>query len=167
MFLLLPSPPSLNDYYIVQKRGKFFSKVVSKEGEKYQYVLKLWKKLLNIPTLRGDLQITLDCFPYSRNSRDIDNYYKALLDSLQKAEIIENDNNIRWELGRMQRPFRVDNWEGSNSCIILEIKPFRFEPISLADRIIEIVDDGNVLVGYSRAPQEVRDAVENERNKFF
>jgi len=155
MFLLLPAPPSLNEYYVVQPRGKFYSKVVSKTGKAYHRVLALRKRMLDLPTFRGNLQITLDCFPYSRNSRDIDNYFKALLDSLQEAGIIENDNDIRWELGRMQEPFRV-NWEGSNSCIIIEIKPVDWTPLSLADRLAEIIDDGNTVIGLSQAPPEIR-----------
>jgi crossover junction endodeoxyribonuclease RusA len=167
MFLLLPAPPSLNDYYVVQPRGKFHAKVVSKVGKIYQDTIALFKRKLNIPTFRGDLAITLDCFPYSRNSRDIDNYYKCLLDSMQYAGILDNDNNIKWELGRMQQPFRVDNWYYGNSMIILEIKPLKFKPISLAEKIVQILDDGNQVVGLTSAPQEVINSIKSEKNKLF
>ena len=154
MFLLLPAPPSLNDYYVVQKRGNFYSKVVSKAGHTYQKTLKMYKDALGIKTCTGDLKITLDCFPYSKNSRDIDNYFKALLDSLQYAGIIENDNLIRWELGRMQLPFR--EWP----CVLLEIKPMEFKPQSLTGRVTEISEP---IIGVSIAPKNVRDLLRQQK----
>lgn len=147
MFLVLPEPPSLNTYYTVQRRGQFHSKVVSEEGKRYQRLLVQYKQLLRLPKFSGDLEITLDCFPKKRNQRDIDNYLKALNDSLQYAGIIENDNMIRWQLGRMQ--FKNPGWP----CVILEIKPHDYKPITLADRLAEIRESGHPIVGLSLAPK--------------
>lgn len=60
MFFLFPAPPSLNDYYIVQKRGKFSVKVVSRAGVQYKRTLKQYKTLLGILTYRGDLRVTIE-----------------------------------------------------------------------------------------------------------
>lgn len=149
MFLILPEPPSLNTYYTVQRRGKFHSKVVSKEGKQYQNELLQIMQLLKLPKFSGDLEITLDCFPKKRNQRDIDNYFKCLNDSLQYAGIIENDNMIRWQLGRMQ--VKNPGWP----CVILEIKPHDYKPITLANRIAEIRESGQTIAGLSLAPKSL------------
>ncbi len=151
MIILLPDPPSLNKYYIVQKRGKFSAKVVSKEGLAYQNTLKKYKNLLNLPTFRGDMRVVVDCFPYSRNSRDIDNYFKCLFDSMQYAGIIENDNLIRREIGRMQSPFRP--WP----CILVEIQEICFKPMSIEEMILEFQEDGSKVFGLELAPKKLRD----------
>lgn len=143
MYIILPEPPSLNEYYIVQKRGKFHAKVVSKKGMMYHREIAQLKQLLRIPTFTGDLSMTLECFPYSKNSRDIDNYYKCLNDSLQAAGIIENDNNIRWQLGKMQCPNR------GLPCVIIRIEKMEFYPKSLDKRIEEIESLGDTIIGKS------------------
>ncbi len=161
MILLLPAPPSLNDYYIVQKRGKFASKVVSREGIAYQNTMKQYKNLLKLPTFRGDLKVTVECFPYSRNSRDIDNYFKCLFDSLQYAGIIENDNLIRKEIGSMQSPCR--RWP----CVLVDIQQFRYVPVTLEEMIGECHEDGSTVYGLALAPPEIREAVKKANDKLF
>ncbi len=161
MILLLPAPPSLNDYYIVQKRGKFSAKVVSREGVAYQNTLKKYKNLLKLPTFRGDLRVLVDCFPYSRNSRDIDNYFKCLFDSMQYAGIIDNDNLIRREVGQMQSPFR--RWP----CVLVDIQEMSFKPMSLEEMILECHEDGSRVHGLELAPLELRNAVLNTKNRLF
>ncbi len=150
MILLLPEPPSLNAYYTVQRRGRFFAKVVTKKGIEYQKLIFRYKKELNLPCLHGDLSVVMDCFPHSRNSRDIDNYFKALLDSLQYAGIIENDNMIRSTLGRMQQPNR--KWP----CVLLQIEKMDWKPKSLSHTI-----SSEDVKGIEMCPNHVRSDIEN------
>jgi Holliday junction resolvase RusA-like endonuclease len=161
MHLILPAPPSLNAYYAIVPTGNFHRLVPTKEGKDYRKTLAAWKLHCGIKTLKGDLQITVDCFPKIKDKRDLDNYFKCLNDSLQDVEIIENDKYIRWQLGRMQQPY----W--SWPCIILEIKPIDFEPMTLPQRINEIANGGEKLVGLSLLPNDIQTAIERDRKRLF
>ena len=147
-----------------KKKGEYVDNMVSdvsKEGKEYQAKIAKFKMDYGIPLLTGDLSMTLECFPYAKNKRDIDNYFKCLNDSLQYAGIIENDNLIRWQLGKMQSPFR--DWP----CVLLRIEQMRFEPVSLEDRIAEIQKKGETIIGFSLAHKSVEAALQNRQKQLF
>jgi crossover junction endodeoxyribonuclease RusA len=88
----LPFPPSVNGYWRAFRRGNICTQIMSKRGREYsESVLKLIQ-VSDPLTSRLEVQITL-CAPDKRR-RDLDNYTKALLDSLTKAGVWEDDSQI-------------------------------------------------------------------------
>ncbi len=83
----LPLPPSVNHYYTVANGRK----VLSKEGRAYHDVVALACKEQNVGHNVGRLRVFIGV-----NSQrfDLDNTLKAILDSLQKAGVYENDGQI-------------------------------------------------------------------------
>lgn len=154
MYLILPAPPSLNVYYETKRVGRFHGISVSRKGREYHRLLGQYRQILMLPTFDFDISMTLECFPKARNQRDIDNYFKCLNDSLQSAGIIKNDNLIRWQLGKMQAPFR--EWP----CVLLRIERMAFRSVTIIDRVREIRSTGETIVGMSLAPESVKRIIE-------
>lgn len=86
----LPYPPSINHYYLRTSTGV----IIGAKGNKYRrdvgFILHQHKKAC------GDkkIAVTINLFPPDKRKRDIDNILKCLLDSMEHANIYENDNQI-------------------------------------------------------------------------
>ena len=86
----LPWPPTVNSYYR-NIRGKT---LISKGGRLYRKsVISICRKKVNAHTV-GRLTVTIWAAPADDRDRDLDNLFKAVLDSLQKAGVIRNDADI-------------------------------------------------------------------------
>ena len=97
--LILPFPPTVNHYLIKSVRhqkGKSFVHVnVSKKGMIYQsQVLGVALQKRAVKRLDCRLRVDITLFPPDKRRRDLDNYPKVLLDSLTKAGVWEDDEQI-------------------------------------------------------------------------
>ena len=91
--LTLPWPPSVNTYY---RRGKN-STYLSEKGRRYKAAVSDLVCGLGVgitEPLKGRLSVFVGLAAPSKQSRDVDNYAKAVLDSIQDAGLIENDSQI-------------------------------------------------------------------------
>jgi len=91
MKLILPKPPTTNQYYRITGRGGFGKMYISKEGKDWQEE-SLWK----IKQQRTEkTPITTECevwiTTYTSTWRDADASTKQTVDILQTAKVIEND----------------------------------------------------------------------------
>jgi Holliday junction resolvase RusA-like endonuclease len=101
--LVLPYPPSINDYkkvgrIAVTKKGKFYQKRFnSPETNAFYYqVFMLTRsqasKFIQDSTI--SLEVTIWVHPPDNHRADIDNRIKVTLDSLQRAKVIPDDYQI-------------------------------------------------------------------------
>lgn len=87
----LPYPPSINHYYVRASSGV----VLGEKGKRYRrdvaFLLHRYRQ-----SYAGDkrLVVTINLFPPDKRKRDIDNILKCLLDSMEHANVYENDNQI-------------------------------------------------------------------------
>ena len=90
--LELPFPPSVNTYYAVV-RGR---KILSKKGREYKKSVALAAQLHGIKgkNMEGRLAVRIDLYPPDRRRRDVDNYTKAILDGITKAEAWGDDEQV-------------------------------------------------------------------------
>ncbi len=89
--LILPWPPSINRYW--RRRGSQY--FISKEGQDFRKnVILLCKEIPKIFDKNDKLFIDIKASPPDKRRRDIDNILKALMDSLQHAEVYHDDNQI-------------------------------------------------------------------------
>ena len=93
--LHVPFPPSVNNYWRWGPKGP----LISKAGREYRQAVSLyaWKGIergKNPFPLRGRLHVTIRLYMPDRRRRDIDNSAKALLDSLTKAGVWVDDEQI-------------------------------------------------------------------------
>lgn len=89
--LILPWPPSINRYW--RRRGSQY--FISKEGQDFRKnVILLCKEIPKIFDKNDKLFINIKASPPDKRRRDIDNILKALMDSLQHAEVYHDDNQI-------------------------------------------------------------------------
>lgn len=89
--LILPWPPSINRYW--RRRGSQY--FISKEGQDFRKnVILLCKEIPKIFDKNDKLFIDIKASPPDRRRRDIDNILKAIMDSLQHAEMYHDDNQI-------------------------------------------------------------------------
>jgi crossover junction endodeoxyribonuclease RusA len=99
--ITLPFPPSVNGYWrhvmLPTKGGKQRpATLISREGREFAKNVKalcLGQRLANL-RLEGDLAVCVALFPPDRRARDVDNYSKALLDALTKAEVWLDDSQL-------------------------------------------------------------------------
>jgi crossover junction endodeoxyribonuclease RusA len=93
--LTLPFPPSMNHYWIVLRHGRLAGQpIISGAGKRYRADI---MQSVKIPpgwdnAARFGVSITL--YPPTRAKRDLDNYLKPLLDSLQHARVFLNDEQV-------------------------------------------------------------------------
>jgi len=100
--LELPYPPSLNDYW----RHVGAKTLISREGRKYRE--RIAGAVRGLPRLNGRLTLIMDVYPPDRRRRDLDNLFKSLLDSLQKANVYQDDNQIKHIEADMREPMEPD-----------------------------------------------------------
>jgi Holliday junction resolvase RusA-like endonuclease len=94
--LRLPLPPVLNRYWAFPRR--LTRPVVTKIGDTYQgdVAASLWSHFDGKPPqFKGRLRIDVGVMHRDRRLPDLDNFWKALLDSLEHAGLVENDKQFR------------------------------------------------------------------------
>jgi len=91
----LPWPPSVNSVYRMFVMGKVPRMIISKQGREYfSKVAGLVKELYRIRFEKARLKVRIIVYPPDRRRRDLDNLGKVTLDSLQKAGIYRDDEQI-------------------------------------------------------------------------
>ena len=103
--LYLPYPPSVNHYW--RKVGARM--LISKKGREYtQQVIAACRVQENTSEpLTGRIQVDILAIMPDHRRRDLDNLQKALLDSLVKARVIQDDSQIdrlSIERGKVSKP---------------------------------------------------------------
>ena len=88
--LLLPWPPSVNNYWhargnmrYISKAGKAFREAVAEECAEQ-----------GIVGLDGRLAVHIALFPPDKRARNVDNILKALLDACEHAGCYESDSQV-------------------------------------------------------------------------
>jgi len=92
VIIYLPFPPSVNNYYVQTRTGRF----ISKKGKQFRLDVEAQCEEQGIRGLQLDfkLEVSVILFVPDRRKRDLDNYKKALLDSLTLAEVWNDDVQI-------------------------------------------------------------------------
>jgi crossover junction endodeoxyribonuclease RusA len=90
--LSLPWPPTANTYWR-RAQGRV---LISRDGRAYQRTVKEQVMVQRVPAITDDRRLAVEilAFPPDRRKRDLDNLYKALLDSVSKAGVIPDDEQI-------------------------------------------------------------------------
>lgn len=88
MNIMLPWPPSINTYWRPGPRGMYMT---AKGREYRENGLRQFSEY-NFPVIVGRSYIKITAWPPDRRIRDLDNIVKPILDLLEHAQIIENDN---------------------------------------------------------------------------
>jgi len=111
MKITLPYCPSTNTYYRSIGRGRV---LISEKGRLYRIlianIVRKMKDKKDIP-YTGPLKVDVIAFPPDKRKRDCDNIFKSLLDSLEKAGVYYDDNQIKDLRVRMMKscaPGRVE-----------------------------------------------------------
>jgi len=78
--LNLPFPPSVNSYYRSIPRGKHCQAIISQQGRVYKERVQSFVGSSNVTDKR--LMVRIKIWMPDNRVRDLDNYLKALLDSL-------------------------------------------------------------------------------------
>jgi len=86
----LPYPPSINHYYIHSSTGV----VLGAKGKSYRRDAALLLHRFRGACQDKRLAVTINVFPPDKRKRDIDNILKCILDSLEHANVYNNDNQI-------------------------------------------------------------------------
>jgi len=92
MRFVFPWPPSVNLYW----RHNHGRTHISKEGRRYR--ADVWAIVASQGTnglpLRGPVRVEIHAYPPDRRRRDVDNIGKAILDALEFAGVLEDDNQV-------------------------------------------------------------------------
>jgi crossover junction endodeoxyribonuclease RusA len=84
----LPYPPTVNHYWVLG-RGRLY---ITPDGQAYRR--RVAKLLDGVQAFSGNVQVAVFVHPPDRRKRDIDNILKCLLDSLTKAGLWADDNQV-------------------------------------------------------------------------
>ena len=90
--LYLPFPPTVNNYYVKTKRGVF----ISSKGKLFrqQAAESVLQQLGDPPVITERMLVEVVLYPPDMRKRDLDNYMKALLDSLTCCNLWEDDSLV-------------------------------------------------------------------------
>lgn len=100
MILLLPWPPSVNQYWrhalFKTKRGTVARTLLSRQGRMYRNkaLATIAKQYPIHEIIRDPVKVEIHLFPPDKRKRDIDNYNKGILDALTYARIWEDDHLV-------------------------------------------------------------------------
>lgn len=93
--LELPFPPSVNGYWRSPNKGKLAGRtLISEKGRIYRADVQEIAARYRIPMISARVGVSIDVFAPDRRRRDLDNMFKALLDSLVHARVLEDDSLI-------------------------------------------------------------------------
>ena len=107
--LVLPWPPSVNDYWKPAKQGGMR---ISAKGKAFRTNVEavIFDELRGWKTMTGRLRVKILATMPDRRPRDIDNLLKALLDALEHCRVFENDSQVdslRIDRGAVEKPGHV------------------------------------------------------------
>jgi len=90
--IYLPFPPTVNSYYVKTKRGVFISSL----GKKFRSntAEAIHAQLPGVETIDEPVLVEIAFYMPDARTRDVDNYCKALLDSVTKAGLWEDDSLV-------------------------------------------------------------------------
>lgn len=93
--LELPFPPSVNTMFYTDWNSK--SRHLSKRGREYRQTVyaETLGQLGVFKPLQGRIRATVELIPPDKRKRDVDNYNKALFDSLKHANCFMDDDQIK------------------------------------------------------------------------
>lgn len=94
MRLILPFPPTVNTYWRNTNRGV----LISASGRCFRsnaYASVLDQLKCAPKPIKENVQVHLVLYPPARQRRDLDNYQKALFDSLTYAGVWQDDSQIK------------------------------------------------------------------------
>lgn len=111
--LMLPYPPSVNNYWLQSKRGRY----ISKRGVAFRQAVAELACDAKVQALEGRLSVHIALFPPDKRVRDVDNVLKSLLDACEHAGCYRSDSQID-ELHIIRQPVRKG---GGCTVIILTI----------------------------------------------
>lgn len=94
--LCLPWPPSNNRYYRHISKGVHAGRtLLSFDGRDYRQAVQAVVAAQGVQKpLEGRLAVIIHAFPPDARRRDLDNLLKGVLDSLQHANVYEDDSQI-------------------------------------------------------------------------
>lgn len=93
----IPWPPSVNHYWMSLRKGPLAGRVIiSTKGKKYRKDVQraLFEQRVPVGKLLGRVRIRAVAFPPDRRARDLDNLWKAALDSITACEVLVDDSHI-------------------------------------------------------------------------
>jgi len=99
MKLTLPFPPSVNTYWRAPNKGPLAGRhLISAKGREYQSkaAVSVISQLRRIPKpILHHVSVEVILCPPDRRKRDLDNYLKALFDSMTNANVWGDDSQIK------------------------------------------------------------------------
>lgn len=107
MRIILPWPPTANLYY----RHVGSRVLLSEDGRKYREAVGWVMLEAGRPKVEGRIKMELVAYPPDLRTRDLDNLFKSLLDSLQHAGLYESDSQIDYlsiQRGPSRRPALIE-----------------------------------------------------------
>lgn len=108
VWLSMPWPPSLNRLYRSVRGGVILSQAAKSYYERIGQMV-LVERIPRYP-LCGRLSVIAKFHAPDARLRDMDNLWKALLDSLVKSGVIADDHLIKTKLGTMEKPSPPDGF---------------------------------------------------------
>jgi len=99
MILTLPFPPSVNGYWRSPNKGALKGRtLISEAGRNFRVnaLASVLEQLHRKPkAMTADLAVSIVLYPPTNQKRDLDNYFKALLDALTHAGVWKDDSQIK------------------------------------------------------------------------
>ncbi len=99
MILTLPFPPSVNGYWRSPNSGALKGRtLISESGRKFRAnaLASVLEQLRRRPkAITANVAVSIVLYPPTNQKRDLDNYFKALLDALTHAGVYTDDSQIK------------------------------------------------------------------------
>ncbi len=99
MILTLPFPPTLNGYWRSPNKGALKGRtLISESGRKFRAnaLASVLEQLRRRPkAITANVAVSIVLYPPCSRKRDLDNYFKALLDALTHAGVYADDSQIK------------------------------------------------------------------------